>query len=469
MGKYKLIRHREPLVLMLALSMLVSAALVSPILTRTAIAQEEIADYSRFYDELEQYGRWFEHPRWGFVWSPRVDEAGWRPYTRGHWVRTEEHGWYWESEEPWGWATYHYGRWVLDDAERWLWIPGREWAPAWVAWRNNDEYIGWAPLPPEAVWEEERGELNFSPSYYDAPRFAPVWCFVAPAYLMTPGLHRYIVPRSRAPFIYRQTRFINGYGVVNRGVFNRGVDVRLVERAINRPIRTVSILRANSPREHGARRSGAGLGAISVYRPNFVAPRGEGGRPAPRNFVPINARTEGVRPENFQPGIMNRSLARTPAAQPPGRVPRQREVSPEFDRPTTAGRAINVEPRREPWQPPQSRGERPNPLPQITRQPPPPQRVERQPPPAPRSPEGFRQPPPQMMRQASPPPPPQVLRPAPPSPPQVMRQAPPPQVMRQAPSPQAMRQPLPPPPRAPQGQPQQRKPPVPGQEGQPPK
>jgi hypothetical protein len=443
-------RRYKTMIPLLVLSLLMPAFAVAPWSTPAALAQQEIADYSRFYDDLEQYGRWIEHPQWGFVWSPEVDDDEWRPYTRGHWVRTQEHGWYWESEEPWGWATYHYGRWVLDESEGWLWIPGSEWAPAWVAWRQNDDYVGWAPLPPEAVWEEDRGELRFSSSYYDAPRFAPVWCFVAPAYLMTPGLHRHIVPRSRAPYIYRETRFINGYATVNRGVYNHGVDVRIVERATNRPVSPVSILRAGSPREHGSRRGGPGAGAISVYRPNVVAPRANAVGPAPRNFVPSNARGEVVRPDNTQPSISQPNIVNRPrSGQPPVDPTVQREAPREFNRPATEGRPINVEPRREPWQPPRTRGEQPGLPPQILRQPPP-QQVERQQPPpaAARPPEGFRQPPPPQVMRQPPPPPPQAVRQAPP-PPQVVRQAPPP-----APQP---------------GQPPQRKPPIPGQEGLPPR
>ena len=30
----------------------------------------------------------------------------------------------------------------------WLWVPGRVWSPAWVNWRQDDDYVSWAPLPP---------------------------------------------------------------------------------------------------------------------------------------------------------------------------------------------------------------------------------------------------------------------------------------------------------------------------------
>jgi hypothetical protein len=56
----------------------------------------ETVDIQTFYEALEPHGRWFEHPQYGYVWSPDVD-PDWRPYTRGRWQFTEEHGWYWQA------------------------------------------------------------------------------------------------------------------------------------------------------------------------------------------------------------------------------------------------------------------------------------------------------------------------------------------------------------------------------------
>jgi hypothetical protein len=261
---------------MLLLTATCTAAIMLPPLASTAVAQRSAgmeAELEEFYDELKQYGRWINHPRWGEVWAPDADDGTWKPYTRGHWVQTEEHGWYWESEEPWGWATYHYGRWLLDERRGWLWVPGRQWGPAWVAWRESDEYIGWAPLPPEAEWDDDRNDLNFSESYFDSPRYANAWSYVAPTYLTTPGLYRYLAPRSRASFIYRDTRFVRSYSSGDRRVFNRGIDVRIIERATRRPVDRVSIVVGGSPRDAGPRRGGDLRGPISVYRPDFNNPR----------------------------------------------------------------------------------------------------------------------------------------------------------------------------------------------------
>ncbi len=67
-----------------------------------------------FRETLGEDGHWVTHPRWGEVWVPAANQEDWRPYLLGHWVYTDEWGWYWLGDEEWGWVTYHYGRWVLD-------------------------------------------------------------------------------------------------------------------------------------------------------------------------------------------------------------------------------------------------------------------------------------------------------------------------------------------------------------------
>jgi hypothetical protein len=105
-----------------------------------------------FQAQLTPYGNWVNVPGQGLCWQPAVS-VGWRPYyDGGHWVYTDA-GWYWQSDYPWGDIAFHYGRWIYT-ASGWAWAPGYEYAPAWVVWRHDDAdgYIGWAPLPPGAVF-----------------------------------------------------------------------------------------------------------------------------------------------------------------------------------------------------------------------------------------------------------------------------------------------------------------------------
>ncbi|MEO5717760.1 MAG: DUF6600 domain-containing protein, partial [Chthoniobacterales bacterium] len=134
---------------------------------RKASSDEETGSYATFYRKLEPYGDWMETGDYGYVFQPRqATQAGnWRPYTNGHWVYTDA-GWTWISTEKFGWATYHYGRWVRLRSVGWVWVPGEQWAPAWVSWRKGGDFVGWAPLPPEAQFDRQTGIRNWADNYY---------------------------------------------------------------------------------------------------------------------------------------------------------------------------------------------------------------------------------------------------------------------------------------------------------------
>jgi hypothetical protein len=104
-----------------------------------------------FYAELAPHGSWFSFGVHGWVWRPSValTIADWRPYCHGGYWTMDEGAWCWRSNYPWGHIPFHYGRWLLTDDFGWVWIPGAEWSPAWVSWRCDGNYWGWAPRPPE--------------------------------------------------------------------------------------------------------------------------------------------------------------------------------------------------------------------------------------------------------------------------------------------------------------------------------
>jgi len=127
-----------------------------------------------FYSSLRPYGEWIYFDDNLIVWKPYGVSSFWKPYYEGRWVWTR-HGWYWDSFEPYGWAVYHYGRWIYDDYYGWVWMPDNEWAPAWVEWRYNDYYLGWAPLPPYAEFGIDFG-IRFSIAWRSHHHF---WNFVS--------------------------------------------------------------------------------------------------------------------------------------------------------------------------------------------------------------------------------------------------------------------------------------------------
>ncbi|MEZ5855452.1 MAG: DUF6600 domain-containing protein [Hyphomicrobiaceae bacterium] len=214
------------------------------------------------YETLDQHGRWITHPSYGEVWRPDV-ERDWRPYTRGQWVYTSEHGWFWQSDEPFGWVVFHYGRWFLDANEGWLWVPGNEWGPAWVAWRYGEADVGWAPLPPDAIWQD--GSLKYTNSFYDAPTFSPAWCFVPIAALAAPRIYTRIFAPRRNRFYLGRTRFDTQYRVGRHGIYNGGYDAQRYRRVTGRDLVTHRIIEGTGPRRHT--RNGTN---IHVFRPRLT-------------------------------------------------------------------------------------------------------------------------------------------------------------------------------------------------------
>ncbi len=178
---------------------------------------------AEFQEALESYGHWARSSRWGEVWVPDELPPDWRPYEYGHWVYTDEWGWYWISdpeEEDWGWVIYHYGRWAFERGLGWFWIPDDEWAPAWVDWRYGDDYVGWAPLPPDEIIDE----------YDDNPSY---WMFVSPRYLASPRWRGNMLNSQRRGAAFGRTRVVNrsvGYGR-GRAAVNAGLSPAFVARA----------------------------------------------------------------------------------------------------------------------------------------------------------------------------------------------------------------------------------------------
>src|SRR6266436_4507343 len=145
--------------------LLTLAALLAGLYPRTARAEAE-ASFDFFYDSLRPYGEWVQVADYGLCWHPSDVDENWAPYTDGYWSYTDG-GWTWVSYEDYGGIVYHYGRWADVEDEGWCWVPDYDWAPAWVSWRHNDDYVGWAPLPPEAHFTASVGISTWADDTYD--------------------------------------------------------------------------------------------------------------------------------------------------------------------------------------------------------------------------------------------------------------------------------------------------------------
>ncbi len=205
---------KHPLFLAAIIASLGFFALPAPAQTQSPVT------FDTFFQELSPYGDWMNVDGYGMSWCPRVDRD-WRPYTDGRWAQTDA-GWTWMSNEPWGWITYHYGRWTTLNDGSWIWVPGYEWAPAWVAWRTNEDYVGWAPLPPEAVWEPSTG---FSASVDTSCGIGlQVYTFCPVQYFGWPALRPVLMPVEQNSTILSHTANVTTICVRNNVIYCGGPD-----------------------------------------------------------------------------------------------------------------------------------------------------------------------------------------------------------------------------------------------------
>ncbi len=221
--------------------------------------REVVTTYER---DLQPYGEWVEVREYGRCWRPHGRPHGWRPYTVGHWVDTNE-GYSWvaeESEADWGVVTYHYGRWYEDRSSGWVWVPGSTYSPAWVSWREGGGYCGWAPLPPQ---------VGYGPGVSVAviDRYVPAdrYVYVEDRYIGERRVHERFV-RNDVTIINRTTNITN-ITIVNERVVNHGVPLERVREHGGR-VERMEVTRVTSYDEARRLRS---EGRPVAYEPENVA------------------------------------------------------------------------------------------------------------------------------------------------------------------------------------------------------
>lgn len=207
-----------------------------------------------FYDDLAPYGSWTQYEG-AYVFIPARVGASWRPYTVGHWVYTRQYGWLWVSDEPFGWAAYHYGRWGYDDDIGWYWIPGRRWAPAWVSWRRSDDYVVWAPLPPDVGDDiPEAFAVSAIPERY--------WIAVPARSFLVTDLSAVAIDDDRERVrVVAAAQPVGNVMIENNVVVNKAIDVDYVRRETKQEVKTVEVKETDDPRQSGK----GGDGRISAF------------------------------------------------------------------------------------------------------------------------------------------------------------------------------------------------------------
>lgn len=236
----------------------------SPRLPPATVATSETSDgldATFFYKALDEGGEWSDHAVYGRVFVPTVDER-WRPYTRGRWAYSDGYGWVWVSQEPFGWATFHYGRWTKDDG-RWIWIPGADWAPSWVVWRQGEDAIGWAPMPPSARFTNKG--LSVDADAIESEGFMDAWVFVDPRYFGQPGMTKYLRQPSWNRDLVSRTASRVGYQRDSGRIANRGLAPEDIERLAGKKIDRVQV--TLSP-EQRWKFGGSDATTVKLYRPD---------------------------------------------------------------------------------------------------------------------------------------------------------------------------------------------------------
>ena len=262
------------------------------------VSESNEEDYDVFYTKLSSdEGNWVEAGNYGYCYRPRVSED-WRPYRDGHWVWTDR-GWYWDSNERFAWATYHYGRWVHIGGTGWCWIPGHQWAPAWVSWRESDQHVGWAPLPPEADVSVRVGISSWSDSYYDVGPAA--YSFISYSHWQEPSYTRYIEPPERNVQIITETKNVTNIVTNNNVINNFGPPVQTVAAKTNQNIQQVKL--ALSPATDPNARYGQTLqgNQLKVVAPPAVLKPAAAQAPVVQNRIAnpvVEKGWQGVKPQD---------------------------------------------------------------------------------------------------------------------------------------------------------------------------
>lgn len=269
-------------------------------------------NYKEFYDELSQHGKWIEvnakdigleglkgkgtasgeiedkqeflshvfgikdanaetvsDVDWGvfFVWSPDPslavsvaagEPANYVPYADGEWYYTDD-GWYFAGATQYEDVTFHYGRWVMAPEAGWIWVPGRVWAPSWVEWYDNDDYIAWGPIPPRCYFT---GDVITYPWFDDDDRFV---C-VEKRHFLDPDVYRYryFYNEHENPVRIRDMRRVDGLYAKDNVIMNRGPEVKDIQDRWGRNVDKVNLEKVHD-------RSAASFSGnqMKVYTPQF--------------------------------------------------------------------------------------------------------------------------------------------------------------------------------------------------------
>ncbi|MBN1633633.1 MAG: hypothetical protein JW917_05665 [Ignavibacteria bacterium] len=203
-----------------------------------------------------------------FVWRPAnelaetmIEESSvkeYTPYLNGQWVYTDE-GWYFKANTPQEDLTCHYGRWSQDEELGWVWLPGKTYSPAWVDWRQNEDYVAWAPIPPGTYIENEAVNVK---EQINENRYT----IVEKKSMTEPSVYkyRYQYVENKNKIMIKEMTKTDGVMIKEKTVINKGPDVSDIEKKTGKKIEQVKIKKVKTKEESGISKDG-----INVYTPEI--------------------------------------------------------------------------------------------------------------------------------------------------------------------------------------------------------
>ena len=233
-----------------------------------------------------------------FVWKPSPDlavtvsagePAVYTPYTNGQWVNTND-GWYFKAPTPYEETTCHYGRWAYSPALGWVWLPGRVWSPAWVQWRENDNYIAWAPVPPSVYIVNN----VLTPVVVNENRYV----IVEKRHFIEPSVYkyRYFYKENKNKIMIKEMTKVDGVMIKNKTVINKGPDPISIEKITGKKIEIVKINKVKNRNDVKYTAS-----EINIYTPEFIKSKGKDKKESvskPEKYVPYTEAVTMSKKEN---------------------------------------------------------------------------------------------------------------------------------------------------------------------------
>jgi ribosomal protein L21 len=227
-----------------------------------------------------------------------------------------------------GWATYHYGRWGFSKRIGWFWVPGSRWAPAWVSWRQSDDYLAWAPLPPtsdEGVSVEVTARNV--PNYY--------WQAVPSNQFLAEDLPRRIV-RDQAQMkpVLERTQPLTNVTINNTVVVNNAVTPQFVEEKTQEKVVVHKVERTQDASKAGKVEGGS----VDIFQPAADQKPAVATPPKPKKIEEVAAESKTKEQAGAAPATDNlmlppeiktpEAVQATPPAPPPPPAPPANEATP---------------------------------------------------------------------------------------------------------------------------------------------